>query len=148
MSEAASLAAPAVPTTAPIPVPAPVPPARKRRRGLLTVVFAIVVLILLAVISVVVYQRFYADPTKNTQAGACLGGLPTLTQGQDQAVSAARVVDCSDPAAVYQVEGRLDSVSDAQAKSPTVCQAYPDATVFYRPTNGTTYGLCLRQLNK
>jgi hypothetical protein len=146
--EAAPLAAPAVPATDPIPVPAPVPSAGKSRRALATVAFAVVVLILLGAIGWVLYQRISADPTKNTQAGACLAGLPTLSQGQDQSVNAARVVDCNDPAAAYYVEGRLDSVSDAQAKSSTVCQAYPAATVFYRPTNGTTYVLCLRPLTK
>jgi hypothetical protein len=142
-------AAPTVPAYAPVAVPAPAPASRKTRRIVTGMVFGVIALILLGAIAWVLYDRFYADPTKNAQAGACLADLPTVDVGEDRAVNSARVVDCTDPTAAYVVEGRLDRVSDDQAKSATVCQAYPDATFIYRQSTGSAgYVLCLRKLDQ
>jgi hypothetical protein len=114
-----------------------------------TVVFGAVVVLLLAAIGFLVYQRFYGDPTKNAAAGDCLADLPILAVGEDREVPAGRIVACTDPDARYVVEGRLDRLTEEQASSPTICQAYEDATFIYRavPRGGTGYVLCLRALD-
>jgi len=78
-----------------------------------------------------------------------LADLPIVAVGEDQEVGPARVVACTDPGATYVVEGRLDRLTEAQASSPTICQAYENATFIYRavPRGGTGYVLCLRALN-
>lgn len=112
-----------------------------------TVVFGVVVLLLLGAIGFLLYQRFYADPTKAAVAGDCLTDLPIVAVGEDREVTSARIVECTDPAADFIVEGRLDSLTEEQASSATICQAYRDATFIYRavPRGGTGYVLCLRQ---
>jgi len=126
-----------------------VPGGRRGRRLVGTVVFGTVVVLLVAAIGYLVYQRFYADPTKNAAAGDCLADLPLLAVGEDREVPAGRIVACTDPAARYVVEGRLDRLTEEQASSATICQAYEDATFIYRavPRGGTGYVLCLRALD-
>lgn len=122
---------------------------RRGRRLVGPVVFGVVVVALLAAIGYLVYHRFYGDPTKGAAAGDCLADLPIVAVGEDQEVGPARVVACTDPGATYVVEGRLDRLTEAQASSPTICQAYENATFIYRavPRGGTGYVLCLRALN-
>jgi hypothetical protein len=114
-----------------------------------TVIFGAVVVLLLAAIGYLVYQRFYADPTKNAVAGDCLADLPIVTGDEDHEVGAGRIVPCTDPAATYVVEGRLDRLTEDQASNSTICQAYENAKFAYRvvPRGGTGYVLCLRPLD-
>jgi hypothetical protein len=115
-----------------------------------TVVFSVIVLALLGAIALVLYQRFYGDPTRDAVAGDCLADLPIVAVGEDREVGTARIVECTDSAATFVVEGRLDRVSAAQASGTEICQAYEDARFIYRavPPNGTGYVLCLRQLDE
>ncbi len=141
---AESPAAPETPVMSPV---APAPP--KKKRGLLTgAVFGLIVLVLVAAIGVLVYLRLYADPTKNAVAGNCLADLPIVTVGEDREVTSVRVVDCGDAAATHVVEARIDNKTEAEAKSVSVCEAYPSSTFIYRavPQGGTGYVLCLKEL--
>jgi hypothetical protein len=117
---------------------------------LASVVFGVIVLALLAAIGFVVYQKFFLDPTKDAVAGDCLANLPIVAVGEDQEVEQGRIVECTDPAAVFRVEGRLDRVSEEQAASTEICQAYEDATFIYRavPSGGTGYVLCLQRIGE
>jgi Tfp pilus assembly protein FimV len=144
---AESPAAPETPVTSPVVAPAP----PKKKRGLLTgAVFGLIVLVLVAAIGVLVYLRLYADPTKNATAGNCLADLPIVAVGEDREVTNVRVVDCGDAAATHVVEARIDNKTEAEAKSASVCEAYPSSTFIYRavPQGGTGYVLCLRELAK
>ncbi|HEY7224212.1 MAG TPA: hypothetical protein VH561_11555 [Micromonosporaceae bacterium] len=146
----------ASPSAVPAPLASPAPAEGRRPprtdgrwRMLAGISFGVVVLVLLAGIGYLIYQRFYADPTRLAQPGHCLANLPSVSSSEDREVPRARIVTCTDPAAVYVVVGRLDEVSDEQASSDTVCQAFEDATVAYRvPAGGTGYVLCLRPLNE
>src|SRR5258706_130510 len=70
---------------------------RKKKRGLLAgAIFGVVVLVLLAATGLVVYQKFYADPTKNAVAGNCLANLPVVAVGEDKDAKRTRVVNCND----------------------------------------------------
>ncbi len=142
---AVSPAAPEAPVTSPVVAPAP----PKKKRGLLTgAVFGLIVLVLVAAIGVLVYLRLYADPTKNATTGNCLADLPIVAVGEDREVSNVRVVDCGDAAATHVVEARIENKTEAEAKSASVCEAYPRSTFIYRavPQGGTGYVLCLREL--
>lgn len=124
-------------------------PVRRSRRLVGTLIFGAVVVLLVAAIGYLVYQRFYADPTRNATAGDCLADLPIVANDEDREVGAGRIVPCSDPGATYVVEGRLDRLTEEQATSPTICQAYENAGFVYRvvPRGGTGYVLCLRPLD-
>ena len=124
------------------------PEPRKRRRGLATALFAIVILALLAASGFLLWQWKYADPTRNAKAGDCLADLPVVAPGQDQQAPKARVVACTDPAAGHQVLGRVDNQTAEQARSRTICDSFTGATFIYRavPDTGTGYVLCLKKL--
>jgi hypothetical protein len=123
------------------------PEPRKRRRGLATALFLIVILALLAASGYLVWQRLYADPTRNAKAGDCLADLPIVAPGQDQQATSARVVPCTDPAAGHEVIGRVDNQTADLARSQKVCDGFTGATHIYRavPDTGTGYVLCLKK---
>jgi hypothetical protein len=124
-------------------------PAEKRGRGpVLTLLIAIAVLAVLAIVGYFVVQRIYADPTRDATAGDCLTSLPAVDPGQDKEASGARVVECGDPTASHRVEGRLDNQSTDQARNLDICKGYPEATFIYRavPDSGNGYVLCLKKL--
>ena len=155
-----STAAPtAVPSTVPVPAAAdPAPPApaestarpRRKWRVLAGVVFGLLVVVLLAAIGWLVYQRLYADPTRNAVAGNCLADLPIVAIGEDREVPSARVVDCGDASATHIVEARINNKTEAEAKNQEVCKAFPDTTFIYRavPQGGTGYVLCLKRVGE
>jgi hypothetical protein len=146
---------PAAPAPAPLVQPmteetAEAPAEPKKKRGVLAgTVFAIVVVLLLGAIGYVVYQKFFSDPTRDAVAGNCLADLPVVAVGEDKEVPKARIVACSDAAAEYVVEARMNNQSEAQAKSTDICKAYPNSTFIYRavPPGGTGYVLCLKKLS-
>jgi hypothetical protein len=125
-------------------------PAKKKRGLLAGAIIAVIVLILLAVVGVLLYQKVYADPTKDAVAGTCLADLPIVAVGEDKEATKARIVECTDSAATHQVEARVNNQTEAQAKSPDVCKDFPDSTFIYRavPGGGTGYVLCLKPLAK
>jgi hypothetical protein len=141
--------APVAPVLAP-PAQAPPAPSKRRPRLVASLIFSAIVVLLLGAIAYVLYQRFFSDPTRDAVAGNCLADLPIVAVGADQEVRSARIVECTDPAAMFVVEGRLDRVSEAQASSVEICQAYEDARFIYRavPAGGSGYVLCLRQLDE
>jgi hypothetical protein len=141
---------PATPVPAmPVPAESTAPP-RRKRRVLASVIFGLLVVVLLAAIGWVVYQRLYADPTRNAVAGNCLADLPVVAVGEDREVTSARVVDCGDASATHIVEARINNKTEAEAKSQEVCKAFPDTTFIYRavPQGGTGYVLCLKRVDE
>lgn len=151
-------APPPASATAVAPPPAPMRAVPKvlrdlppRKRGLLVWGgFGLVVVLLLAAIGYVVYDRYWADPLKHVVKGHCLADLPLVSGDEEVDVTPPRVVPCEDPAAVYVVEGNIKGLSEAQSQDPQVCAAFDDATYVYRsvPSGGRGYVLCLRLLNR
>ena len=123
------------------------PEPRKRRRGLATALFLIVILALLGASGYLVWQRLYTDPTRNAKAGDCLADLPVVAPGQDKQATKARVVACTDPAAGHEVIGRVDNQTADLARSQKVCDGFTGSTHIYRavPDTGTGYVLCLKK---
>jgi hypothetical protein len=136
----------AAPPAAAPPSPPLAPPAsspRPRRGVMIGVGIGVVVLLLLGAAAYVLYGRLFGDPVRNAVAGNCLADLPAVAEGEELEISPGRIVDCTDPAAQFVVEGRLDRLSDDQASSEQVCQSYEAATLIYR---GSDYVLCLSRL--
>ncbi len=108
----------------------------------------VVAVLLLGAIGYAVWDRFFADPLRNAVAGHCLAGLPIVEAGEDREVGRARIVHCTDSAAVYLVEGRLDGVTEEQSRDREICRGYRQATDIYRavPPGGTGYVLCLSRV--
>ena len=125
-------------------------PARLKSRGTLVWAgFAVAVVVLLAAIGYVVYDKYWADPLERVVKGHCLADLPLVGADEELDVTPPRVVPCDDSAAVYVVEANIKDLSEQQALDSQVCAAYDDATVVYRsvPPGGSGYVLCLRPLN-
>jgi hypothetical protein len=112
---------------------------------LLGVGLGVLVVLLLGAGAYAIWDRFYADPVRDAVAGHCLAGLPVVEADEYREVDSARIVHCSDPAAIYLVEGRLDNVTEEQSHAVDICRGYRHATAIYNavPPGGTGYVLCL-----
>ncbi|MCM0675902.1 hypothetical protein NCC78_14560 [Micromonospora phytophila] len=88
------------------------------------------------------------DETAEAKAGDCIAELPEVTGTQEEEVDGAKVVECTSTDAAYNVVGRVDGQTEAQAKSGEACEQYikegQDGYVFYSIEPGKTgYLLCL-----
>jgi hypothetical protein len=130
--------------------PAPV----KKKGGVAKIIGSVVALvaILIAVgVGLAKGALFGGDPTKEAQAGDCIGNLPEVAAGEDKEANDAKVVACTDAAAVYKVEGRLENKTVAEAESAEICAAYSGAEYVYRAIDdgsGKGYVLCLSAVKK
>ncbi|WP_309244411.1 LppU/SCO3897 family protein [Micromonospora parastrephiae] len=88
------------------------------------------------------------DETADAKAGDCIAELPEITGTKEEKVDGAKVVSCTSTDAAYNVVGRVDGQTEAQAKAPTSCEQYlkqgEEGYVFYNIEPGKTgYVLCL-----
>ncbi|MEU7980444.1 MULTISPECIES: LppU/SCO3897 family protein [Micromonospora] len=88
------------------------------------------------------------DETAEAKAGDCIAELPEVTGTQEKSVSDAKVVKCTSTDAVYNVVGRVEEQTEAQAKTGKACEQYikegEDGYVFYNiAPGGKGYLLCL-----
>lgn len=88
------------------------------------------------------------DETAEAKAGDCIAELPEVTGTQEKSVSDAKVVTCTSTEAVYNVVGRVEEQTEAQAKTGKACEQYikegEDGYVFYNiAPGGKGYLLCL-----
>ncbi|MEV0212793.1 hypothetical protein [Micromonospora sp. ALFpr18c] len=88
------------------------------------------------------------DETADAKAGDCIAELPEITGTEEEKVDGAKVVSCTSTDAAYNVVGRVDGQSEAQAKAGTACDQFlkqgDDGYVFYNIEPGKTgYVLCL-----
>ncbi|MFI6261954.1 hypothetical protein [Micromonospora sp. NPDC051006] len=91
---------------------------------------------------------FDKDATAEAKAGDCIAELPEVTGAEEEEVDNAKVVDCTSTEAAYNVVGRVDGQTEAQAKAGTACEQYikenEDGYLFYSIEPGKTgYLLCL-----
>ncbi|MEV7329116.1 hypothetical protein [Micromonospora sp. NPDC093244] len=88
------------------------------------------------------------DETADAKAGDCIAELPEVTGTKEEEVDGAKVVSCTSTEAAYNVVGRVDGQTEAQAKAPTSCEQFlkegDEGYVFYNIEPGKTgYVLCL-----
>ena len=131
--------------------PAPV----KKKGGVFKIVGGVVAVVIAICIAGAVYVAkgvLFGDDTKEAQAGDCIGNLPgDVAAGEDKEANDAKVVACTDAAARYKVEGRLENKTEADATSDEICAAYSGAEYVYRAiddSSGKGYVLCLSAVKK
>lgn len=88
------------------------------------------------------------DETADAKVGDCIAELPEVTGTEQEKVDGAKVVKCTSTDAVYNVVGRVDGQTEAQARSGEACEQYikedQDGYVFYSIEPGKKgYLLCL-----
>ncbi|MFF0150435.1 hypothetical protein [Micromonospora sp. NPDC005203] len=88
------------------------------------------------------------DETAAARAGDCIAKLPEVTGTKEEKVTDARIVGCTSTEAVYNVVGRVDDQTQAQARAGTACEQYfkPDEEGYIYSTilpGKTGYVLCL-----
>ncbi|WP_430499994.1 LppU/SCO3897 family protein [Micromonospora trifolii] len=91
---------------------------------------------------------FNKDETAAAKTGDCIAELPEVTGTEQEEVDGAKVVECTSTDAAYNVVGRLDGQSEAQAKADTTCTQFfkesEEGYVFSSIEPGKTgYVLCL-----
>ncbi|MFG1914149.1 hypothetical protein [Micromonospora sp. NPDC048898] len=64
------------------------------------------------------------DETAAAKAGDCIAKLPEVTGTKQEKVTNARIVECTSTEAAYNVVGRVDDQTEAQAKAPTACEQF------------------------
>ncbi|MET8082686.1 hypothetical protein [Micromonospora sp. NPDC005194] len=88
------------------------------------------------------------DETADAKAGDCIAELPEIKGDKQQKVDGAKVVECTSTDAAYNVVGRIDGQTEAQAKADTTCNEFfkegQDGYVFSSIESGKKgYVLCL-----
>ncbi|MFG2099065.1 hypothetical protein ACIBXA_23225 [Micromonospora echinaurantiaca] len=147
--------APDAPQSQPgVQAPPPAEPESKKSGGkkVLGVVGAIVVFLVIAGLKfglgTAIGNFLNKDETAEAKAGDCIAELPEITGTEEEEVDNAKVVDCTSTEAVYNVVGRVDGQTEAQAKTGEACEQYikegEDGYVFYSIEPGKKgYLLCL-----
>ncbi|MGS2614303.1 LppU/SCO3897 family protein [Micromonospora sp. LZ34] len=129
--------------------PPPAQPAKKSGgKKVLGIVGAIVVFLVIAGLKFGLGNVLNKDETAEAKAGDCIAELPEITGTEEEEVDNAKVVDCTSTEAVYNVVGRVDGQTEAQAKTGEACEQYikegEDGYVFYSIEPGKKgYLLCL-----
>ncbi|WP_410820313.1 hypothetical protein [Micromonospora sp. 050-3] len=118
----------------------------------LAIVGAILVVVVIAGLKFGVVSAignyFNKDETAAAKTGDCIAELPEVTGTEQEEVDGAKVVECTSTDAAYNVVGRLDGQSEAQAKADTTCTQFfkesEEGYVFSSIEPGKTgYVLCL-----
>ncbi|MFI6238875.1 hypothetical protein ACIBEF_03245 [Micromonospora sp. NPDC050795] len=91
---------------------------------------------------------FNKDATADAKTGDCIAELPEVTGTEQEEVDGAKVVACTSTDAAYNVVGRVDGQSEAQAKADTACTQFfkegQEGYIFSSIEPGKTgYVLCL-----
>ncbi|MGK5517884.1 LppU/SCO3897 family protein [Micromonospora sp. URMC 107] len=133
-------------------VQAPPPAEKSGSKKLLGIVGAIVVFLVVAGlkfgIGSVIGNFFNKDETAEAKVGDCIAELPEVTGTKEEKVDGAKVVECTSTDAIYNVVGRVDGQTQAQARSGEACGQYikegQEGYVYYSIEPGKTgYLLCL-----
>ncbi|MFF5174438.1 hypothetical protein ACFY3U_17605 [Micromonospora sp. NPDC000089] len=142
-----------VPPAPAVQAPPPAQPQGKSAgRKALGIVGAVVAFLVVAAlkfgVGAAIGSFFNKDETAEAKAGDCIAELPEIKGTEAQSVDDAKVVTCTSTDAAYNVVGRVDGQTEAQAKSGEACNQYikegEDGYVFYSISDGGKgYLLCL-----
>ncbi|MEU4527631.1 hypothetical protein AB0F49_05325 [Micromonospora ureilytica] len=154
-SETPKAAAPESPESQPaVETPQPAEPkaeksGSKKALGIIGAILAIVVIAGLKFgVASTIGNFFNKDETADAKTGDCIAELPEVTGTEQEEVDGAKVVECTSTDAAYNVVGRVDGQSEAQAKADTTCTQYfkegEEGYIFSSIEPGKTgYVLCL-----
>jgi hypothetical protein len=136
---------------APVPVPVPTPPAKKSpAKKIVSVLALIAVVVVIGVLKFGVRTLLGGeDKAAEAKVGDCLAALPKVADGEQKSAPNAKVVACTSTEAAYNVVGRIENQTEAQAAASTDCEQYAAAGEEYAmysaiPPGGTGYLLCLK----
>ncbi|WP_327032853.1 hypothetical protein [Micromonospora ureilytica] len=121
----------------------------KKALGIIGAILAIVVIAGLKFgVASAIGNFFNKDETADAKTGDCIAELPEVTGTEQEEVDGAKVVECTSTDAAYNVVGRVDGQSEAQAKADTTCTQYfkegEEGYIFSSIEPGKTgYVLCL-----
>ncbi|MCG5438925.1 LppU/SCO3897 family protein [Micromonospora foliorum] len=121
----------------------------KKALGIVGAVLAVVVIAGLKFgVASAIGNYFNKDETADAKAGDCIAELPEVTGTEQEEVDGAKVVECTSTDAAYNVVGRVNGQSEAQAKADTTCTQYfkegEEGYIFSSIEPGKTgYVLCL-----
>ncbi|WP_329107409.1 porin [Micromonospora sp. NBC_01699] len=129
----------------------PVPPAPAKKSPIKKIVSVLVVIVVAVAVKFGVGAVLGGEEDKAAEAkvGDCLAALPEVAQGEEKDAPNAKVVECTSTEAAYNVVGRIDNQTEAQAKATTDCEQYAaegeEYSIYYAiPAGGTGYVLCLK----
>jgi hypothetical protein len=152
---AASVAQPATPVAPGFPAPPPAAPEAPKKGGskkLLGILGAVIAFVVVAGLKFGIGSAiggfFNEDKTADAKVGDCIAELPEVAAGEEETTNNAKVVGCTSTEAAYNVVGRVEGQTQAQARLGTACEQYikegEDGYVFYSIEPGKTgYLLCL-----
>ncbi|MGW4497124.1 LppU/SCO3897 family protein [Micromonospora sp. NPDC004336] len=136
-----------------VPAPPPAEPTKKSgSKKALGIVGAVVAFLVVAGLKFGVGSAIgnflNKDETADAKVGDCIAELPEVTGTKEEKVDGAKVVQCTSTDAVYNVVGRVDGQTEAQARTGEACEQYikedQDGYVFYSIEPGKKgYLLCL-----
>ncbi|MBG6067886.1 LppU/SCO3897 family protein [Micromonospora ureilytica] len=121
----------------------------KKALGIIGAILAIVVVAGLKFgVASAIGNFFNKDETADAKTGDCIAELPEVTGTEQEEVDGAKVVECTSTDAAYNVVGRVDGQSEAQAKADTTCTQFftegQEGYIFSSIEPGKTgYVLCL-----
>ncbi|WP_406059564.1 hypothetical protein [Micromonospora sp. NBC_00860] len=121
----------------------------KKALGIVGAILAIVVIAGLKFgVASAIGNYFNKDETADAKTGDCIAELPEVTGTEQEEVDGAKVVECTSTDAAYNVVGRVDGQSEAQAKADTTCTQFfkedEEGYIFSSIEPGKTgYVLCL-----
>ncbi|WP_240639064.1 LppU/SCO3897 family protein [Micromonospora ureilytica] len=121
----------------------------KKALGIIGAILAIVVIAGLKFgVASAIGNFFNKDETADAKTGDCIAELPEVTGTEQEEVDGAKVVECTSTDAAYNVVGRVDGQSEAQAKADTTCTQFftegQEGYIFSSIEPGKTgYVLCL-----
>ncbi|MEV4118246.1 hypothetical protein [Micromonospora sp. NPDC049645] len=121
----------------------------KKALGIIGAILAVVVVAGLKFgVASAIGNYFNKDETAAAKTGDCIAELPEVTGTEQEEVDGAKVVACTSADAAYNVVGRMDGQSEAQAKADTTCTQFfkegEEGYIFSSIKPGKTgYVLCL-----
>lgn len=121
----------------------------KKALGIVGAILAIVVVAGLKFgVASAIGNYFNKDETAAAKAGDCIAELPEITGTEQEKVDGAKVVECTSTDAAYNVVGRVNDQTEAQAQADTACNQYfkegEEGYIFSSIEPGKTgYVLCL-----
>ncbi|WP_433266896.1 LppU/SCO3897 family protein [Micromonospora vinacea] len=121
----------------------------KKVLGIVGAILAVVVIAGLKFgVASAIGNYFNKDETADAKTGDCIAELPEVTGTEQEEVDGAKVVECTSTDAAYNVVGRVDGQSEAQAKADTTCTQFfkenEEGYIFSSIEPGKTgYVLCL-----
>ncbi|MBO4208702.1 hypothetical protein GSF22_22200 [Micromonospora echinofusca] len=132
-------------------VPPPAAPEQKKSGGkkLLGILGVILAVIVIGGLKFGAKSLFGdKDETAQAKVGDCIAGLPEVAEGKEEEANDAKVVDCTSTEAAFNVVGRVENQTEAQAQLGTACEQYikegEEGYTFYSiPAGGKGYLLCL-----